>query len=352
MRKSIWIAAFALSLAACAGVLGLRTKAGPRPFEHRAHVLNGIGCLRCHKGVNEAGDTGPLHLPTAESCTAGGCHEKPHDKRDCMQCHGVPGTRERREQDRKYLRFQHKTHYKRVYGNCARCHSEIERDSAQLYARVGACLSCHQHEKQFEVDDCDACHTDLAFENRPPASHMVHGDDFLHEHGVRARGARDICATCHSESFCASCHGVTTATLPSRMTFDRPLRAGVHRAGFRSRHGIEARVDPGLCTTCHSDQTCASCHLREGVAGPDARRGSPHPPGWASLVPGPQNEHGRAARRDPVACASCHSGAGEMLCEGCHKVGAPGGSPHPAGWSSRRSKRTDLPCVLCHKGGL
>jgi hypothetical protein len=78
---------------------------------------------------------------------------------------------------------------------------------------------------------------------------------------------------------------------------------------------------------------------------------SPHGPGWSGM-PGQGNEHGPAARRDPVACASCHGGAGEAMCATCHRVGGVGGSPHPAGWSSRRSRQTDLPCVLCHRDGL
>jgi hypothetical protein len=32
----------------------------------------------------------------------------------------------------------------------------------------------------------------------------------------------------------------------------------------------------------------------------------------------------------------------------CHRVGAPGGNPHPAGWASRKDPRTDSPCRLCH----
>jgi hypothetical protein len=66
---------------------------------------------------------------------------------------------------------------------------------------------------------------------------------------------------------------------------------------------------------------------------------------------GTSNEHGRAARRDPASCASCHGGAGEMLCVGCHRVGGIGGNPHPPGWSSRQSL-TDMPCRLCHTPGL
>jgi hypothetical protein len=59
-------------------------------------------------------------------------------------------------------------------------------------------------------------------------------------------------------------------------------------------------------------------------------------------------EHGRAARMDPGACATCHGGAGEALCVGCHRVGGPGGNPHGAGFSSALDARRDQPCRQCH----
>ena len=103
---------------------------------------------------------------------------------------------------------------------------------------------------------------------------------------------------------------------------------------------------PGTCNACHDDSSCRSCHEREGVAATAAGAVSPHPPGWVGLSLA-DNEHGREARRDPAACASCHGGAGEQLCVGCHKVGGVGGSPHPPGWESNQPMSA-LPCRLCH----
>jgi hypothetical protein len=123
----------------------------------------------------------------------------------------------------------------------------------------------------------------------------------------------------------------------------------MHRAGFVSRHALEARTDPGLCTTCHAESSCQSCHARSGVVAGSGNR-SPHPPGWVGL-PGQSNAHGQAARIDPVGCASCHGGAGEQLCVDCHRVGGPGGNPHPPGFTSERSM-SELPCRLCHQGTL
>jgi Cytochrome c7 and related cytochrome c len=339
------VAALGLS-AACAEILGFRPP-GHRPFEHRAHVLQGISCTRCHGGVSMAGEEGPLHLPGTRDCV--GCHEKPHDDRDCSICHGLPSTRAAAALARQELRFQHSTHMPRVKGNCVRCHLDIETGADVLRPRMATCGSCHEHQAQITTD-CDRCHVDIRAEDRKPDDHLIHGPGFLREHAARAAGSQEVCTGCHQESFCAGCHGVTTPALPEHMAFDEPMRAGVHRAGFLARHPEEARTDPGLCTTCHSPNVCSTCHDRERVSVVGGGS-SPHPSGWLG-PPGQRNDHGRAAWRDPDTCAGCHSGAGEMMCVGCHKVGGVGGNPHPAGWVSRRTPKTDRPCRLCHGNGL
>jgi hypothetical protein len=337
-------AALLVGLSACAHLLGIRP-AGPRPFEHRAHVVVGIACVRCHAGIERAGEQGPLHLPSMDTCTS--CHQSPHDPRPCTGCHGTPYAAQDLAQDRRHLRFEHRRHLQRMPGACVRCHVDIARPGASLRARMGSCLGCHAHQDQFRTRDCDGCHVDLLHELTRPESHMVHGDDFLHEHGVRAASAGDLCASCHTQRFCTGCHGATAPALPALLDFANPLGASIHRAGFLARHAEQARAQPGTCATCHSEDACAGCHLDRGVAATvEDHRGSPHPPGWVGAGAG-ANGHGRAARRDPASCASCHSGAGEMLCVSCHRVGGIGGNPHPAGWSDRRSIHT-LPCRLCH----
>jgi hypothetical protein len=197
-------------------------------------------------------------------------------------------------------------------------------------------------------DNCDACHVDLRAEEVKPDDHLIHGGNFLREHGLRAAENRQACASCHAERFCVSCHGVTVPTLPEKLHFDDPMKAGVHRAGFKARHAEEAKGDPGLCTTCHSPKVCSDCHAMEKIS-PGTGARSPHPSGWLGL-PGMRNDHGRAAWREPELCASCHGGGGEALCVGCHKVGGSGGNPHSPSFNSRKQRKTDRPCLLCHGG--
>jgi hypothetical protein len=330
-------------LAACAGVLGLKRRDMARPFEHRRHTTAGINCLECHAGVTKAGEDDPLHLPDQATCVR--CHQKPHDTRACDLCHGDPATRGSALMARRHLRFEHRTHLKGLSGQCVPCHTSAGvRDATSLRPAMAACFGCHEHKDQWRVRECGGCHHDLPSEHVRPESHLVHDGDFLREHGIRAAAVKDLCATCHAESFCASCHGVTVPALPWRFSFDTPKLGRLHPAGFLTRHPEEARVQPGICASCHVERFCADCHADRIVASGTGAR-NPHPPNWVRARGG---EHGRAARLDPLSCASCHGGAGEMLCVGCHKVGAPGGNPHPPGYSSTLDKVRDVPCRLCH----
>ena len=332
-----------LALAACASVLGLRPGRSSHLFEHRAHVLKGINCVVCHADVASAGETGPLHFPTDSVCVS--CHQKPHDDRSCISCHGEPYVREAAEFARTQLRFEHPAHMVASHGDCVVCHGQVtETRPDSVLPKMATCFGCHQHRDQWTLRDCNGCHVDIRYEGVLPDDHVVHDGDFVREHGVRAASARDLCASCHTDRQCASCHGEgTVPALPWKMALGDVSLSGLHRAGFLARHSDEARADPGLCTTCHTESSCVDCHTRQNVAGTSAR--SPHPPGWAN------GEHGMQARIDPMSCAGCHGGAGEQLCVGCHRVGGPGGNPHGPGFTSKRDEHHDLPCRLCHGVG-
>ena len=90
-RRLAILLACVVGLAACAGILGYKRKGGSHAFEHRGHVLKGITCLKCHAGVEKAGDVGPTHIPGTAECVS--CHKKPHDTNACDTCHGMPLAR-------------------------------------------------------------------------------------------------------------------------------------------------------------------------------------------------------------------------------------------------------------------
>jgi len=344
-RRTLVAAGLLACIAACAGVLGLRRE-GSRPFPHRAHVLANVACTKCHAQLEQDDGKG-LHVPDDATCSSAGCHVKPHDPRPCLGCHATPLALEQLAEARDHLAFDHGRHLPRTKGNCMRCHTGVAEGDDHLRPAMATCFKCHDHDAERDARRCDACHKNLEDGVERPASHLAHDGDWLHEHGTRAASSADLCQTCHQEKFCASCHGVTVAVLPATQHFADPFTPSVHRAGFAARHSLEAKSDPGACQQCHQPERCATCHLARGIAG-EGRR-SPHPPGWVGLTAA-DSAHGREARRDPAACASCHGGAGEALCVSCHKVGGVGGNPHPPGFSSR-VRMTELPCRMCHTVG-
>jgi len=330
-----------IALAACAGVLGLR-RASVETFPHRRHVVAGVSCTSCHPAMER--DDGALHLPTDATCTT--CHTKPHDTRPCIGCHTPAGAVAQLEEAKAHLRFDHGRHLDGpARGNCMRCHTGIADGDTTMRPTMATCFKCHGDEQ--DARQCDSCHVDLEESGTLPQSHLAHEGDWIREHGTRAASSGDLCETCHRDSFCATCHGQTAPALTADRRPTSPFDASVHRAGFAARHSLEAKADPGLCTTCHQAARCLACHEERGVAGESA--GSPHPRGWVGLTQS-ENLHGREARRDPSACASCHGGAGEAMCVRCHAVGGVGGSPHPPGWSSPQPLSA-MPCRLCHPVG-
>ena len=328
MKRLLVIAC--VSLAACAGIIGLRSTSS-EVFPHRAHVTKGVTCTRCHVGV---GTTQGLHIPDEASCTE--CHK------DGKRIPEAAVTQLAEVQD--HLKFDHARHLGVAKNNCMRCHSGIAGGDTAMRPTMATCFKCHESAERGR--NCKQCHKDLVEEGTLPSSHLAHDGDWLREHGARASSSGDLCETCHKESFCASCHGVNVAALPAKQHFGDPFRASVQRAGFISRHSLEAHSDPGACTTCHQPESCNACHVEKGVT--DMKR-NPHPAGWVGPTQG-ENRHGREARRDPASCAACHGGAGEQLCVSCHSVGGPGGNPHPPGWSSNQSLSA-MPCRMCHPLG-
>jgi len=334
-------------LVACAGVLGL-TRSGPRAFPHRAHVIAGVSCTRCLASAGDGVSAGSptLRLPDDASCTT--CHQKPHDPRSCLGCHVAPGALAALAEARDHLIFDHRRHLDGVAnGNCMRCHTGVADGDDHMRPAMTTCFRCHDGDAARDARRCDACHRGLADQAMLPATHLAHDGDWMREHGTRAASSSDLCESCHKAAFCAGCHGRTVPALPAARRFADPFAASVHRAGFVARHSLEARAEPGVCATCHAPERCVSCHAARGVAGD--QHASPHPRGWIGLTAA-DNQHGREARRDPAACASCHGGAGEALCVTCHAVGGVGGNPHPPGWSSRQSLGS-MPCRMCHPTG-
>ena len=338
MKRAAHVAIACVELVACAGMLGLRSApAGTVPApqararRRQLHALprrdrQRAGSCYTSPTTRRASPVTPSRT-TPTSCT--GCHvaggrdrradrgarspevrpPAPPPRAGQRQLHALPPRRRRRRHpdaagDGDLLRLP------RARGLARRAHL---RRPATRTSRSRAC--CRRATSRTTATGCASTAT-------------------------RAASSGDLCETCHKQSFCASCHGVTAPALPATRRFADPMRASVHRAGFASRHSLEARAEPGACTTCHAPDRCAELpHRARRQRGTIAA--SPHPRrlGRADRWPTTSMVARPAAIRRRAR--ACHGGAGEKLCVGCHAVGGVGGNPHPPGWSSRRPAQRD-----------
>ena|SRR6185369_6769722 len=107
------------------------------------------------------------------------------------------------------------------------------------------------------MPDCSSCHTDSwsALNHSAP--------NFYSKHGFYAGTDRQVCNSCHHESFCSDCHTRKDEIKPSDKYADSPERNLPHRGDYLSQHKIDGRVNPVSCVKCHGRQNnerCASCH--------------------------------------------------------------------------------------------
>ncbi len=315
-------------------------------YNHSSHAE--ISCMACHMPVNSNPVTFLLHKAEALGelyLTATNSYELPlngasklaleMDSAQCTQCHGPnrqftpsvgiiidhavhtdeditctvchnrvahledfdlvlkdPGTG---EQNRKHDDFMTMT-------SCFRCHSQEEGGRAP-----GGCDACHPADFElkpanhlepgfYERGGDSAGHASLALASRDAAAEQT---ATAGEAATDAAGEEELvppreifyCGTCHAESFCEDCHGIS---MP-------------HPGDFAKGHGDVGKSTPGVCANCHAKggasvkglEFCNSCH---------------HPQGDPTKAWIPQHftvvlETGADACFDchnPTYCAECH----------------------------------------------
>ncbi|HVN32339.1 MAG TPA: cytochrome c3 family protein [Thermoanaerobaculaceae bacterium] len=317
---------------------------------HAGHVKAGLECLTCHETIFDETALGqPGAFPKESKCL--GCHKKEKEAGKCGMCHlnaDKPGTYPKREP---YLIMNHAKHLEKDE-KCEVCHltlparGQVEKPVPPMKT----CLSCHNHDDQFKNGQCYACHLDLTHFPLKPETAFSHTINFTRVHPTTARSTSAACETCHQQQFCADCHAARTRPMKvEEILPDRPDRNFIHWGDFLTRHSIEARGNEAACQKCHPVSFCADCHKKQRLT-PDSNNPlNPHPSGW--LTTGSPSFHGTAARRDIVSCASCHEQGAASNCVSCHRVGGPGGDPHPFGWTGKHPaseiNRNSM-CLSCH----
>jgi len=366
-------------------------------FDHRRHEKLFATCLTCHAGAARAG---AALFPAPAAC--GACHDGVIAKLVAW----TPPT----EPIRNNLRFEHATHASRAAARSAAGGMTAPQQCVSCHAPAGAtwmtvrwavsqqCLDCHGVSGPHVAapdSACATCHVPLARATllragdvarfATPPSHTR--PDFLTAtgHGAQARAQSPVaasCATCHARDFCIQCHvdapeqGTIQALAPDArsLALHATLTAPVSHASplFLTDHGRVARTSPKQCSTCHTRESCQTCHAVQTVtlarlplagvgraAGAATARRRPASHG-ANFVAA----HRSAANAVPNGCAGCHV---RSDCLDCHRPAA-GASPvlgsgyhprdflvrHPAAAYARQTSCADCHntaafCATCHR---
>ncbi|MET0794567.1 MAG: cytochrome c3 family protein [Polyangiaceae bacterium] len=339
-----WLALL-LFVAALAAACGERS--APR-FPHALHLAGlacgGAGqpaCLRCNSCHALSESRAGRDTPSVERCAL--CH---HANRD------LPAAVIAAAPERPYgaIAFNHDRHLAlpSVGGQCVGCHSGVVQVRAPALPPMSQCFGCHEHEEQWRAGQCAPCHAAGDLKRLMPQTFLRHEGGFMRHHGIEAVQQKRLCQACHAQADCDSCHDVSQDLSVERRRPEAIQRSFVHRGDFMTTHPLEARSQPTRCLRCHTTESCDACHTLRGLSGSLINGRNPHPLGWVGGTANARSLHGSAARRDILACASCHDQGPSTNCIRCHKVGAYGGNPHPAGWKSTRSESSQM-CRYCHE---
>lgn len=325
-------------------------EASPIKFSHKLHRKKKADCVDCHEDVANARTSGGSNTPGEPVCFT--CHDV-SERENCEMCHeGTPRAAPRREQE---LVFDHAAHLEQEDVDCTTCHAgagDAETADVNLLPPMETCGTCHEHRADMNRLGCSRCHTQLPELALMPQDETMHGVGFVALHGAWAAGGSARCAQCHEQTFCSDCHAGTREMRPSERFPERVDRAFIHRGDFLSRHAVAANARPATCLNCHGSSFCRDCHDSRFQALGGGVKASPHPPVY--VMRGGAAFHGTDARRNPAACAACHDRGAASNCVECHRVGGPGGNPHPPGWDRRGredEKSRSGACVPCHSGG-
>lgn len=350
-------------------------------FEHVRHAGFFPDCTTCHAGIAEEGQS---IWPSPNSCAA--CHDGTN--RRAVRFEPREGPRSTN------LKFEHSVHTF-VLEQCRLCHVESEEVTDRMQVQrsvVSRCLACHGLEGTHPAlpeEACGLCHTPLAQATQlsnesiarfpKPTSHEAQGFA-LGGHGElaavpgEAPGTLTIassCATCHVRNQCVTCHvnapelapiqalgtDPRVGPLPSVLTAPQSHK----RTDWQRTHGLEAGRPSSTCASCHTTESCLTCHsgfvpetIRALPSGGSGRgvgaqltRTPPTSHSWDF-----RDRHGSDASARSKGCETCHV---RETCLTCHRPDAAGaGDYHPAGFLSRHPASAwsrEANCSDCHNPG-
>ena len=340
-------------------------------FSHAFHVGEaGVACLDCHKGASTSTMASDNLRSTHDNCVT--CHEEQVNTQ-CGYCHRDTLNIQSAVRPVRTIVFSHARHTAMKSVECQMCHAGLDKTEYAGPANMPpmtTCITCHDNAKA--TGTCESCHT--SFTNLIPSDHLV--ADFRKEHKklTRLGGLEVSCATCHTQNFCADCHGAAPLERFGRSSLmsepsprsssptDGPKQMTLqmtHSMNYRYTHGIDARAKATDCYSCHNAQTfCEQCHAAGDNLTPGMKPASHLAPGFTTFGVGSGGgRHAQLALRDIESCAACHDARGaDPVCITCHidPDGIKGIHPrtHPAGFmqGDHGSWHTDpgAVCYNCH----
>ncbi len=213
------------------------------PFPHHRHMQRrdgaAIDCVTCHSAVLDRSALGAhAAVPAMETCAT--CHDKARWvgqtflTKQCRVCHeDIPADLRPQLVDPVSQPIVHTEGFRRFH-------------KIPASAPDSKCQYCHDGAVNAQIDGCAGCHNSMA-----PRSHLaLRFNETVH--GRHAAFDRQTCATCHTSSFCISCHQVPPRSHQPLQAF----RAGAHRQ--------IATLNLRSCFVCHQfEPTCAECHERQ-----------------------------------------------------------------------------------------
>ena len=232
----------------------------PRVASWGESAHNAVPCVRCHQAPREwyelphrLADRGLLLGRDIVRHFGGDFRDSVEERLPgtppmadavCLQCHSPDRTATSGYR----ILIDHPEHARRN-GSCVSCHV---RTAHPVPTRGGTltlmaqCFTCHGTAEQPEASDaCGVCHP--ADYELYPSSHT--GPVWMSEHGGVWVADERLCDMCHTQDYCAGCHGLAM-----------PHPDGwVDGAGG---HSSIARDQRSMCARCHDDQPdmCATCH--------------------------------------------------------------------------------------------
>lgn len=183
-----------------------------------------------------------------------------HPKEGCDTCHrgALPASHSAGQ-----WMNQHGAQARKHGAQCTLCHRSdfcLSCHGTQMPHPAGWGQEPHARAAQTDRDSCLRCHkqSDCATCHGLP---MPHPDSWLTDHGKQASVLPQKCAMCHrtGHNDCNACHA---ALAPSS-----------HQASdWSSQHGITGATQTDLCALCHGQDACNTCHAKRAAGGGSSKK--------------------------------------------------------------------------------